>query len=139
MVQGVYHSVGTDQFSYAFTVGLYRYGLPEHLVFSLMPEVADALLHDIGRHMVMAKGLGMRLTGRMEHFNWRIPMQLLAAYAKKVGGYTDHALLPRGDPMSVLQVAWPDSNGLLPWEAGSDPSAHRLQPLLQEATTAQVP
>lgn len=139
MIQGVYHPPGSDQLSYAYTVGLHRYALPELLVFSLVPDVADSLLRDVGRHMMMAKGLGMRLAGRMEHFNWRIPMHLLAVDSKKAGGYIDHALLPQGDPMSVLQVVWPDSNGLLPWEAGADQSAHRLQPLLKEATSAQVP
>lgn len=138
MIQGVYGPPDSAGLSYAYTVGLHRYGLPELLVFSLMPEAADALLNDVGRYMLVAKGLGMRLTGRMEHFNWRIPMHLLAADSKLVEGYIDHPLLRGADSASVLQVVWPDSNGLLPWEAGADRSKHGLQPLLNKATPAQV-
>lgn len=135
MVQGVFPAKGDTSPSFAYTVGLHDQGLSELLTFSLPPDVAQMLLNDVGRFLVMSKSLGLPIGGRVEHENWPTPFYLLPARKTEAAQYCTFAMRRSLDAAQVLQVVWPDRTGKFPWEEGALASAKPFQPELYEPPT----
>ena len=109
---------------YGYTIGLSAaFAFPEIVVFGLTPVAARGLL---GLVVDLLRGgteipVGAVFTGLLDN---GLRSALLPVDAEEGAG-----LFPGaedwygGEPYEVVQLAWPDRQGWLPWEAGFD---HRL-------------
>jgi len=120
--------------SFAYTIGLYKtYGYPELICFSLNPD----LLHSV-------------LWSGKELLDKQPQPDLSIGYPDFIGDY-DVRLLPvnrewyqyyfgygawfnQSWDFPVLQIIWPDKQGLYPWEDGFNPAWKAGQPLLDRNT-----
>jgi hypothetical protein len=127
---------------YAYTIGLEdRFGFPELCVVGLSP-VACRGLFDLVVDAVAGGTdlpLGAAFVGLLEGDQ---PCALLpvdaAAVASLFPSLTEHHRLASeaGDAFRMVQLAWPDGSGTLPWEPGFAPELAAAQVLLGEAPTA---
>lgn len=105
------------------TVGLTGLQLAELVVVGLPEAVGGALVHDLARRLAAGESLpdGVPLTGLLDSGT---PM--LATVPGEVAGLPACELY--GSTARFRQLAWPDDEGLLPWQAGF--AYPELQPAL---------
>lgn len=118
-VQGVGAGDGEPTFSY--TVGLHGKGAPEFILFGLPFEIAQPILNDLAKRA--ANGTRFEHGQVLDDVLRGYPAMLL-----EVGDTTEHLTvanriaeptLPIGGQIKAWQVAYPDRDGLWPWEHGS--------------------
>ena len=120
-VQGV----EDDRAPYAYTIGLYRRGLPELLVTGLAPETAARALNDAAERSLTA---GAPAPGA----RWTLRDGLLVEVVDvdHPDAHMDMAVaVARGRPIRARQMVWADRLGRWPWVRGFDRGMRR-QPVL---------
>jgi hypothetical protein len=116
-------SGSTKQAEFSYSVGLAAHGLPELIVMGVRPEEAHRLLHLWGDYLLDESNVlpGEHLSSGPFHME-----------AIEVARPQDHLVLAdviHGSEVRALQLAWADSRGRWPWQAGH--RARRAgQPLL---------
>ncbi len=117
---------GDDGPAFAYTVGLFGLRHPELLILGVPPEVAGAVLNDLGRRIKNGAAL---LSGQLVTFRDRpqriipevVPNPEEIVYtANRFYGMASDASVP------VLQLSYDDPEGRFPWEPGYPTPA--LQP-----------
>lgn len=115
---------------FSFTVGFEQtYGHPELAIFGLPGEVA---------HGIFANAAHLIKTGRkfepgtttdelLQSFECSMVEVPKAAYREHFGFAN---WFYEGEGYRMTQIAWPDKNGLFPWQPGVHPQVNALQPVL---------
>lgn len=115
---------------WAFTIGLWHsHRVPELTMFGLEPYDMQSCLNDLAERA--ADGQRLRPHQRWPDAVGHRPVVLepvdpgwhRAFFSMAVGFY-------RRPGLPLLQVLWPDSEGLYPWQPGSDPRFRDAQPWL---------
>jgi len=122
--------------AYAFTIGLWhRYSHAEASVFCRDEEEMVGWLDTVGRavaagRVLLPDRLGDDVVGTTEVF----PRPALASWHRHLFGAA--LAFYRGQPVPMLQLVWPDVDGVLPWEPGCDEECLAAQPRLWDRATA---
>jgi len=116
-VIGVFPTPGEPSVPFSYTVGLSGKGLPELAIYGLSVQVGHQVLNVVARQMVDSGAplvTGQRIDNVLEN---EVPLVAVAMtntrdlnLVREVYGSVD----------SAVQVCWPDVDGLLPWEQGSN-------------------
>jgi hypothetical protein len=112
---------------FTYTAGLAAAGLPELIIVGLPSTVAAGYLNHFAKLALTTElTAGERHTIQLGRtaFTWQIGGVSAASSAE----YLRVAHVVHGESVRALQLVWPDANGLLPGDAGYQPSAG--QPLL---------
>lgn len=117
--------------AYAYTVGLEDLtGFPEVVVFGLTPVAARGL---VGLVVDLLRGgteipIGALFTGLLDN---ELRAALLEVDLDEHGDLFPTATSwHAGRPFRVVQLAWPDRAGWLPWEAGFDARLRYAEPVI---------
>jgi hypothetical protein len=118
---------------FVYSVGLYRtFGIPEIVILGLRSDVAHWVLNEVANRARQGERfqVGDTLHGLLEGF----PVQLCAVRVEHVEPHFGWARwFYDGGPFLVMQLVWPTTSGVWPWELeASDDFRHR-QPLLESA------
>lgn len=124
---------GDGEPAYTFTLGHFlRHDHPELIVVGLKERLASRLLDSAA---VGITGLNRRLRPYLRYADIADGLELMFLpvafkHYKNWLGYANwfYAGLPA--PYPALQMVWPDTNGVFPWQPGYDQRFHRAQPLL---------
>ena len=102
--------------SFAYTVGLSGKGLPELAIYGLSGQVAHSLLNEVARRMVES-GVALQTGDRVEG----VLVDDVPLVAVAMTDARDLNLVREcyGAVAAAVQVVWPDSDGVLPWEEGA--------------------
>jgi uncharacterized protein DUF4262 len=126
--------------AYAFTVGLWHsFSHAEASVFGRDEDEMVGWLEVVGDEVKAGRVLlpdrvGDDVVGVVEVF----PRPALASWHRHLFGAA--MTFYRGQPVPMLQLVWPDRDGVLPWEPGCAEDCLDLQPRLWDrATAARVP
>jgi hypothetical protein len=124
---------------YAYTVGFGdTLNHPEVIVVGLSHESAGMLLNAVGERIrehgtletgtrytdLLSNGLGLSFV--------EVPEEKARDLMRFANWYYEAASNQSGTHYQALQLVWPDSEGLLPWEPGYDTRFNDLQPLLPD-------
>lgn len=116
---------------YAYTIGLETaFEFPEVVVFGLMPAAAKGLL---GLVVEVLQGggdipIGPLFTGLLDN---GLRSALLPVDLEQFAELFDSATAWYGGlDYEVVQLAWPDRNGWMPWESGFDRRLLLAQPII---------
>jgi len=121
---------------YAWTIGLEdRFGFPEVVVFGLSPVACRGLFDLVVDALAGGTQLpiGPPFVGLLDGDQ---PCALLPVDTDEAAGMfpslLEHHGVTRGDeaPFQMVQLAWPDGNGALPWEERFAPELAPVQLLL---------
>lgn len=116
---------------YAYTVGFETaFGFPEVVVFGLQPVAASGLVGLIVELLEAGAELpvGPLFTGLLDN---DLRSALLPVPLDDYGELFDTATdFHRSRPFRVVQLAWPDRNGWMPWESGFDRRLLLAQPVV---------
>lgn len=122
--------------AYAFTVGLWHsfdhaeasvFGRDEDEMVEWLETVGGAVK---GGRVLLPDRLGDDVLGAEEVF----PRPALASWHRHL--FADALDFYRGQPVPMLELVWPDIDGILPWERGCDEECVAAQPRLYERVTA---
>ena len=109
---------------YAYTIGLETtFGFPEVVLFGLTPVAASGLAELLVGYVADGADvpIGVIFTGLLDN---ELRCALLPVDMDVYRDLFDVAVQwHKGEPFRMLQLAWPDRNGWLPWESGFE---HRL-------------
>jgi hypothetical protein len=128
--------------SYAFTVGFEdRFGFPEVCAVGLSPVACKGLFDLVAGALAGATDLpvGAAFIGLLDGGQ---PCALLPVDPARCAGMfpslEEHHLLAGepADAYKMVQLAWPDRNGALPWEPGFAPELAPVQILLADPPPA---
>ena len=122
--------------AYAFTVGLWHSFC--HAEASVFGRDEDEMVELAGRRRPSGEGrpgapagsAGDDVLGTVEVF----PRPALASWHRHLFGTA--LAFYRGQPVPMLQLVWPDVDGILPWEGGCDEECLSAQPRLWDRVTA---
>ena len=117
--------------AYAYTVGLEKLvAFPEIAVFGLTPAAARGLLGLVVDLLVGGTEIpiGSLFTGLLDN---DLRSALLAVDLDEHGDlFATATHWYAGEPYRVVQLAWPDRNGWMPWESGFDERLRYAEPLI---------
>ncbi len=122
--------------AYAFTVGLWHsFAHAEASVFGRDEDEMIRWLDTVGGEvkagrMLLPDRLGDDVVGTTEVF----PRPALASWHRHLFGAA--LSFYRGQPVPMLQLVWPDRDGVLPWDQGCDDDCLAAQPRLWDRVTA---
>ena len=132
--------------AYAFTVGLWHsFSHAEASMFGQDEEDMVDWLDTVGRavkrgRVLLPDRLGDDVLDSMEaRGSGGVPLMVyprpaLASWHRHLFGAA--LAFYRGQPVPMLQLVWPDVDGILPWEAGCDDECLAAQPRLYDRATA---
>ena len=137
MVRGVFPTVESPGPTFVYSIGLHDKRLPELIAIGLPLESGHALINDVARllldHLERQTALPC---GLISHANWPMPFHLLPAEAELAEEYATGAARRSEGAARYLQVCWPDTKGLFPWQKGFEQKFASMQPLLGPAPGA---
>lgn len=115
-VVSVFPTQGDPGPSFAYTVGLSAQQLPELAIYGLPAQVAHSVLNVVARRLV-ASGVPPQSGDRIEG----VLVGDVSLVAVEMADVTELNLVRElyGAVAGAVQVVWPDSAGILPWEEGS--------------------
>lgn len=124
--------IGADEHGpgWTFTIGLWHtHGLPELAMFGLDIYAMKACLNALGGQAVDGDP---PKAGQLRHEVIKdYPVALKSADLRWYRAFFGSAIrFYRRPPFPVLQVVWPDRQGLFPWHSGSSEACRTLQPQL---------
>jgi hypothetical protein len=126
--------------AYAFTVGLWHsFSHAEASVFGRDEDEMIQWLDTVGREVgagrvLLPDRVGDDVVGTTEVF----PRPALASWHRHLFGGALNFY--RGEPVPMLQLVWPDMDGVLPWESGCADDCLAAQPRLWDrVAAAQAP
>lgn len=116
------------QFSY--TIGLADKGHPELIVFGLPHEIGQVILNDAAQRLIDGTlPIGQSVEGLA---NFGLFFQ--DVNPEQANQYIIQANSWAGKKLPAIQMVWPDSDGLFPWESVEDQEAKVTQPILFNKT-----
>lgn len=119
--------------AFAYSVGFWKsLGKPEVIVFGLPTKVGHAVLWQVYR--LFEAGLGPPVGEPIDGLLQGYPAYLMPADEKADDFLLSANWFYGGTDYPRLQLVWPDSNGLFPWQAGAEPTFVADQPDLSDAT-----
>jgi Domain of unknown function (DUF4262) len=124
--------LGTDiQPGFAYSVGLLEtFNKPELICFATNSEVAAGLVE--GTVQLIQRGETI-IEGNVYGEIANYPVTFRKVHPSQIPDYLKLAwLYKKGEAFEVIQIYWPDPEGLLPWQMGFDPSLKSQQPFLFE-------
>jgi uncharacterized protein DUF4262 len=112
---------------FSYTTGFWlTLGFPDIIVFSLPSETAHAVFWDIFRDVRAGKtppvGQPADLFANMEGFLFPVGLH---HYAEHLGW---SRWFYGSDDFPCLQLVWPDTKGVFPWQPGADEGVAKFQP-----------
>lgn len=115
-IQGVGGDEGSP--SFAYTVGLAAHEHAEFIIMGLPMGVAQALLNDLSSHVFTGQKFE---AGDVIHELVRgFPVRLVSvADSRELMTMSNRIYGDGENPLDALQVAFPDAEGVWPWEPGS--------------------
>lgn len=117
---GVFPTSADSDIPFTYTTGLAERGLPEVLVSTLPHEVAATILNNVARKAIAGEQLS---PGLRDDLVAGYPAWLVEATDVSDFGVARRRLWALGrDPLTLrgLQLCWPDTAGLFPWQDGYD-------------------
>lgn len=118
-VIGVFPDPVEGAMGFAYTMGMYDVGLPEVIVFGLPPDVSQPVLNDLCLPLVRAGGGVLEPGERDDVFGGGVKAMLIEADEEDAAKYvTFSATVHDRASVPVMQLCWPDANGLWPWQHG---------------------
>jgi hypothetical protein len=117
--------------AYGYTVGLEKLvGFPEVAVFGLTPVAARGLLGLVVDLLVGGTEIpiGSLFTGLLDNDLRSAMLAVDLDEHRDLFATATHWYA--GEPYRVVQLAWPDRNGWMPWEAGFDERLRYAEPLI---------
>jgi hypothetical protein len=121
---------------FTYSVGLYQtFGLPEIIILGLRTELAHSILNELANRGRRGERFrtGDTLQGLLEGF----PVQLRPVRDEHIEPHFGWGRwFYDGRAFPVLQLVWPTTSGVWPWEDRATEEFRRKQPLLE---TADVP
>jgi Domain of unknown function (DUF4262) len=119
---------------YAYTIGFEAaFGFPEVVIFGLTPVAANGLAGLVAEFLAGGTELpvGVLFTGLLDN---ELRSAFLPVDVDEHGELFEAATAWHGGPdYRVVQLAWPDRNGWMPWEPGFDHKLVLAQPILGPA------
>ncbi len=121
----------------AFTVGLWRNGHPEVVVFGLEQAAAEEILDLVQEEVDDGQrfAAGERRDGLLHQY----PVTFGAVTPDKVAVFEPAVRFHGNADFPMLQLFWPDRQGRFPWDAGVQELCRRSQPLLAPRDGGNVP
>jgi hypothetical protein len=115
---------------WAFTIGLWHtHGFPELAMFGLDVHDMKACLNELGRQAV--EGRPVEADQVRDEVLENHPVTLKTVDLRWYRAFFGSAIMfYRRPPFPVLEVVWPDREGLFPWQPESDEPYRALQPQL---------
>ena len=101
-----------DNLSMSYTIGLSDVGKPEIVVFGLPHETAMALLNDAA---LLQRDDLLKLNEPTQEIG-NLPLIFKSVSTAVAANYIIQANVRAGRDLSVIQMVWPDPEGLFPWE-----------------------
>ncbi len=119
-----------DQPLHSYSVGLYQnYNHPEIVIVGLQSKTAHTLINDVGAQI--RKGRVYASGDRSSEFLNGYDVAFISVTDALYQDYFGQAIDFYGSlEFPVLQLVWPDSKHLLPWDPGFDESLRVQQPVL---------
>lgn len=122
IVQAVSANPSTSTPAFAYTVGLAEIEEPELIIFGFQPYIAQDILNDLALPIVRGQAERSLTPGlTRDIFAGDVPAWLIEVKDSK-----EHLIIanqmfsiPGQQPVRALQVVFPDTNGLWPWQSGS--------------------
>jgi hypothetical protein len=118
---------------FVYSVGLHHtFGVPETIILGLRTDVSHWILNELAdraRHGERFQ-VGDTIEGLLEGF----PVQLRSVRHEQIEPHFGWARwFYDGDPFPTMQLVWPTTSGVWPWETGASEEFRRKQPLLESA------
>lgn len=121
---------------FTYSVGLYHnFEVPEIIILGLRSDLAHWILNELADRARRGERFqaGDTLEGLLDGF----PVQLRTVRKEQIEPHSGWALwFYDGRPFPVLQLVWPTTSGVWPWENPASDDFRKRQPLLE---TADVP
>lgn len=116
--------------AFAYTIGLYEtYEHPEIVCIGLEPELLGEVLNNAG--YLIEKGYNLETGCAYADFLEDFDVEFIKVSKEYYSDYFGYARWYYEEwDFPVLQLVWPDDNGVLPWKEGFDPDLKFVQPLL---------
>lgn len=108
----------SDEPPFAYTVGLFGLGHPELLIFDVGPEIAVAVLNELGGRVLSGGALLEGLLVEVETWDRRFIPEAVPNPEEIVFVANDFYQQPPGLSVPVLQLSYDDGAGRFPWEQG---------------------
>lgn len=122
---------GGDSTLCAFTIGLWRGGHPEVVVFGLERAAAEEML-DLVQDEVEA-GARFAAGEKYENLVHGYPVVFHEVARERVAMFEPAVQFHGNGEFPMLQVFWPDRLGRFPWDEGAQEHCRRSQPRLDRA------
>lgn len=126
--------VGVEEGSpaFAYSVGIQRsLGKPELIVVGLRTEVSHSIINQYCRRI--KEGESFMPEGYYQDFIQGFDVMLQKVDKSNYDDYLGFAQwFYHGDDFSTLQLVYPDTNGLWPWDPGASMALQYLEPNLAE-------
>ena len=122
---------GTDsEPPFAYSMGLYEnFKHPEIILFGLDFEVMHRLINGAAKRIQQGQRYAER--HRYDDLIEGYPCEFHKVNPSRYDGLLNYAIwYYRGEAFPALQLIWPDSAGLFPWEDGFAESVRKKQPIL---------
>ncbi|GGN97119.1 hypothetical protein GCM10010112_88990 [Actinoplanes lobatus] len=116
--------------SWVYTVGLWhRLGSPEIAMFGLDQSSMQRWLNRLGDQILNGRPLGpdRRVHDVLDGFPLEVRPVHPAWYQRLFGSALNFYRRP---PLPIVQLVWPDRNGVFPWEEGCGDNCRADQPVL---------
>jgi hypothetical protein len=119
--------------AFTYSVGLYRtFGLPEVIILGLRQDLAHSILNELATRARRGERyrVGDMLDGLLEGFQVtfrRVSPEHVVAHFGWALWYYD------GQPFPVLQLVFPTTAGIWPWDPDASEFVRTQQPLLETA------
>lgn len=115
----IQHNVGdTIEGTFTYTVGLAAHNHPELIVFGLPPEISVEILNGIAFPSLNERE-PVQLGLSYEVFEG-LPVVLVPANAEASSKFVTVARGLYGDQVEAIQICFPDSHGVWPWDPSSE-------------------
>jgi hypothetical protein len=119
---------------FAYSIGIQkRTGSPEVIVLGLKQDLAHFVVNEYNRRVRLGERIaaGARHGGFFQGFSVQFEAVASQYYDKYVGG---NVWLYEGQNFDVLQIIYPTTQGVWPWDASASPAFRQLQPILCRRT-----
>jgi hypothetical protein len=118
---------------FAFSVGITKTsGAPEVVVIGLKEELAHFIVNEYNRRVRQGQPCepGVRYSGFIEGFEVEV-VKVDHSFYKEYFGY--NIWLYQGQQFEVVQIVYPNTSGVWPWEPTADEWFRNRQPILNQA------
>jgi hypothetical protein len=118
---------------FVYSIGLYHnFGIPETIILGLRSDVAHWVLNELATRARQGElfAIGDTVEGLLEGF----PVQLRTVREEHIEPHFGWARwFYDGQPFPVMQLVWPTTSGVWPWDTEASREFREKQPLLENA------